>query len=206
MDHAVRALQDLVAEFENLPGIGHKTAERLAYHVLSVDREEALRLSEAVRRVKEELRSCARCFHIAEAELCPICADEARDRRTICVVEQSNDLFAIERSGSYDGVYHVLQGVFAPLDGVAPKDLTIDSLIERIRRDGADEVILATNPNFEGEGTALFLSEQLAKAVPEIQVTRIARGVPSGSSLEHVAKNIVSDALEGRRRFGSGEA
>jgi recombination protein RecR len=184
-----------------LPGIGRKTAERLAYHVLRLPAQDAMRLARAIRDVKENLRYCKTCFSIAERDECPVCEDATRDPATICVVEEPKDLYAIEATGSYRGRYHVLLGTFAPLDGVAPSDLTVDALLARLRAGGVREVILATNPNFEGDGTALYLHEKL-KAFPGLKITRIARGVPSGSHLEHVSRAIVSDALEGRREMG----
>jgi recombination protein RecR len=194
------ALQALVRELERLPGIGRKTAERLAYHVLRLPADEAMRLARAIRDVKENLHYCKTCFSITEREECPVCEDATRDPQTICVVEEPRDLYAIEATGSYRGRYHVLLGTFAPLDGVAPSDLTVDALLQRIRAGGVQEVILAMNPNFEGDGTALYLREKL-KAFPGLKITRIARGVPSGSHLEHVSRAIVSDALEGRREM-----
>ncbi len=198
MDFYTQALQSLIAEFERLPGIGRKTAERLAYHVLRSPAEEVLKLAEAIRAVKETVRNCRICFNIAEKDLCPICEDPARDAATICVVEQPKDLYAIEKTGAYRGRYHVLMGAFAPLEGVNPEDLTIEPLFRRIEAGGVNEVILATNPNFEGDGTALYIAERL-KGFPGVRVTRLARGMPSGSLLEHASKTIVSDALEGRR-------
>jgi recombination protein RecR len=193
-----KPLQGLVEAFELLPGIGRRTAERLAYHILRTPPDEALKLAEAIQNVKLNLRHCKACFNIAEGELCSICEDDSRDASIICVVEQPKDLYAIEASGSYRGRYHVLLGTFSPLEGVRPSDLTVDALLERIQAGGLSEVILATNPNFEGDGTALYLRDRL-KEVPGLRVTRIARGMPSGSHIEHVAKTIVSDALEGRR-------
>jgi recombination protein RecR len=199
-----RALQDLVAQFERLPGIGRKTAERLAYHVLRAPAEEALLLADAIRSVKQSLRSCTRCFHISDGDLCGICADPGRDPTLICVVEQPKDVFAIEKTGAYRGLYHVLQGAFAPLEGVGPEDLTIEKLVERVREEGerpVEEVIVATNPDFEGEGTALLVRQKLGALPRKVKLTRIARGVPSGSRIEHVGTNIVADALEGRREM-----
>ncbi len=198
MDFYTQALQSLISEFERLPGIGQKTAERLAYHVLRSPAPEILKLAEAIRAVKQSVRNCRICFNITEGELCPICEDPARDRTTVCVVEQPKDLYAVEKTGAYKGRYHVLMGTFAPLEGIAPEDLTIEPLIARIGAEGIQEVILATNPNFEGDGTALYIAERL-KRIPGLRVTRIARGMPSGSLLEHVSKTIVSDAIEGRR-------
>ncbi|HVR73624.1 MAG TPA: recombination mediator RecR [Planctomycetota bacterium] len=195
-----RVLKCLVEELEKLPGIGRRTAERLAYHVLRVPVEEAMRLAYAIRDVKKTLRHCRTCFHITEREECSICEDAGRDSSLICVVEEPKDVLAIEASGSYRGRYHVLLGAFAPLDGVVPSDLTIDPLLDRIRAGGVEEVIIATNPNFEGDGTALLLREKL-RSFDSLRVTRIARGIPSGSHLEHVSRTIVSDAVEGRREM-----
>lgn len=201
MDFPSGPLQKLVTEFERLPGIGHKSAERLAYFVFRTPAEEALKLAQAIRDVKENIRHCRLCFNIAEGELCSICDDDSRERGVLCVVEQPKDLYAIEQSGSYRGRYHVLQGVFAPLEGVAPEDLTLKELLDRIRKEEVEEVIIATNPNFEGEGTALYLQERFKDLPRPVRVTRLARGIPSGSNLEHVSPNIVSDAIEGRRRM-----
>lgn len=201
MEAGSSVLQKLIDEFERLPGIGRKTAERLAYWVLNAPREEALSLADAIREVKTRLRPCARCYHIAEGELCAICDDPSRDSTKVCVVEQPKDLLAIEASGVYRGLYHVLQGTFAPLEGVSPKDLTIAKLIARLREGSFDELILATNPNFEGEGTALYIAERVRSAGLPVRVTRLARGMPSGSNLEHVSRTIVADAVEGRREL-----
>jgi recombination protein RecR len=206
MERYAQALQDLIAELRKLPGIGAKTAERLAYHILRSSAEEALQLAGAIERVKKSLRNCKVCFNVAEGEFCAICSDPERHGDTICVVEQPRDLFAIEAAGSYRGHYHVLLGVFSPLDGVAPEDLTVEALVERVRgrSDGprpVREVILATNPNFEGDGTALFIAERL-RGIPGLTVSRLARGMPSGSHLEHVSRTIVADAIEGRRSMG----
>lgn len=203
MEFYTEALTNLIQEFERLPGIGKKTAERLAYYVLRASEDDAMKLARAIRDVKKNVRNCRVCFSITEREICQICDDAKRDGGVVCVVEQPKDLYAIERAGSYTGHYHVLMGVFSPLDGVSPEDLTIDSLVQRIRDrqdSGAPvrEIILATNPNFEGDGTALYLAEQL-KEFPQLKISRIARGMPSGSNLEHVSGTIVADALEGRR-------
>lgn len=193
-------LEALVRAFESLPGVGRKTAERLAYHVLRSPREEAMRLCDAIRDVKENLRHCSVCFNVASGERCSVCEDPSRDAGTVCVVERPTDVQAIEATGSYRGRYHVLLGALAPLEGVGDADLTVDALVARVREGGIREVILATNPNFEGDGTALYVRDRL-KAFPGVRVTRIARGVPSGSHLERMGKTIVSDALEGRREM-----
>lgn len=188
----------LIEEFAKLPGIGEKTAERLAFHLLSQPKSEAMLLSNAVRDLKDQLKSCSKCYNIAQSDLCEICSDAKRDPALVCVVEQTRDLWAIERSGSYRGSYHVLHGHLAPLDGVGPEHLTIRGLVERVRVGGIREVILATNPTTEGDATAFYLQKALAGLVP---VTRIARGIPAGSTLEYSDRTVVGDALSGRREF-----
>ena len=195
-----RVFQNLVEELEKLPGIGRKTAERLAYHILRVPADEAMDLAYAIRDVKKNLRHCKTCYHVTETEECAICLDSQRDAGLICIVEQPKDVYSIEATGAYRGRYHVLLGSFAPLEGITPQDLTVEPLLERVRAGGVREVIIATNPNFEGDGTALLLREKL-KAFPDVRVTRIARGIASGSHIEHVSRTIVADAMEGRREF-----
>ncbi len=195
-----KTVQTLISELERLPGVGRKTAERLAYFILRSPADEALGLADAIRNVKKNVRHCRDCFNLTESDQCAICQDDSRERQTLCVVEQPKDLMAIEASGSFRGVYHVLLGAYAPLDGVEADALTVDALLRRLRGGEIREVILATNPTFEGEGTALFLHERLG-GIRNVRVTRIARGVPSGARLEHVAKNIVADALDGRREI-----
>lgn len=200
MEFKSPALDKLVEELQKLPGIGSKTAERLAHHILRLSREDALQMAEAIEAVKETVTYCKRCYNFAEGELCSICDDSGRDTGKICVVEQARDLAAIEKSGSYDGTYHVLLGALAPLDGIEPENLTFDSLLKRVKAEDVAEVIIATNPSFEGEGTALYLHEMLS-GLEGLRLTRIARGMPSGSQFEHVGRNIVSDAFEGRREM-----
>ena len=200
MEFKSPALDKLVEELQKLPGIGSKTAERLAHHILRLSREDALQMAEAIEAVKETVTYCKRCYNFAEGELCSICDDSGRDTGKICVVEQARDLAAIEKSGSYDGTYHVLLGALAPLDGIEPENLTFDSLLKRVKAEDVAEVIVATNPSFEGEGTALYLHEMLS-GLEGLRLTRIARGMPSGSQFEHVGRNIVSDAFEGRREM-----
>jgi recombination protein RecR len=206
MEFYTEALTSLIQEFERLPGIGKKTAERLAYYVLRVPKDDAMKLAHAIRDVKQNVRNCRVCFSITEAEVCQICADPRRDAGIICVVEQPKDLYVIEQARSFNGHYHVLMGVFSPLDGVTPADLTIRGLMQRVRDRSTPtpvrEIILATNLNFEGDGTALYLAEQL-KEFPDLKVSRIARGMPSGSNLEHASGTIIADALEGRRSMDS---
>jgi recombination protein RecR len=186
-------------ELGKLPGIGPKTAERLAHHLLAADRAEVLALADALRAVKESIRLCRQCCGLTEGDLCPLCADPARDASVVCVVEQPRDQTALERAGTYRGMYHVLHGRLAPLDNVGPEHLTIDRLLQRVRAGGVREVIMATNPTLEGDGTALYLSSLLAPA--GVRVTRLARGLPSGSVLEFANNQMLADALEGRRAF-----
>ena len=190
-------LDNVVEELQRLPGIGAKTAERLAYHLLKVSPKEALGLAEAIRRLKEEVRECERCHNITEHQLCSICVDESREATVICVVEQPKDLQALESTGRYRGLYHVLGGNFAPLEERGPESLTLEHLRKRVREEGVREVILATNPNFEGDGTALLISEVLEQT--GVAVSRLARGIPSGSQIEYMNSSILSDALDGRR-------
>lgn len=189
----------LISEFTRLPGIGEKTAERLTFHLLAQQKEEGLRLADAIRDLKEKVKPCATCYNISEAPLCSICSDARRDQGVVCVVEQSRDLWAIEKSGAYRGIYHVLHGRLSPLDGVGPESLTITPLLERARKGGIREVILATNPTAEGDATAFYLQKTLAPLVSK--VTRIARGLPAGSSFEYANRTIVMDAIQGRKEL-----
>ena len=187
----------LVGRLARLPGIGKRSAERLAFHLLKESVEDALALADAIRDLKQNVRHCSRCFNIAESDPCSICADPDRDQSTILVVEQPNDVLTLETTGTYRGVYHVLMGRIAPLDGIGPGELNILSLLDRARADGAREVIVGTNPTLEGDGTALYLSEQLAEM--GVKVSQLARGLPTGSSLEIASKAVLADAIEGRR-------
>ena len=189
----------LIDEFAKLPGIGRKSAERLAYHVLRVTEPEAMELAEAIRRVKQNVRYCRTCFHLAEDEQCEICRDETREPSQLCVVEQPRDLLQLESSGAYRGYYHVLLGRIAPLEGVGPDQLTIDDLVQRVRTGSFREIIMATNPTVEGDGTALHISNRLAEF--PVALTRLARGITSGSVLEFTNKEILGDALAGRQKM-----
>jgi recombination protein RecR len=189
----------LIDCFAELPGIGRKSAERLAYHVLRMPREEALAFSAALRAVKENLRPCRTCFNLAEGEECGICRDARRDRTTLCVVEQVRDLLALEQTGAYRGLYHVLQGRIAPLEGTGPETLTIDALVARVRQGGVREVIMATTPNVEGDATALIVVQRLT-GLP-VEMTRLARGLTVGAALEQANRDMLTDALAGRRRM-----
>lgn len=195
------AINRLIEAFGRLPGIGAKSAERLAHHILKCPREEALRLADAIREAKDRIRHCEVCFHLTETECprCVVCRDPRRKTETVCVVEQPRDLLAIERAGTYDGVYHVLLGRLAPLQGMGPDTLTLDALEARVRDGGVREVILATNPNLEGDGTAMLVAKRLADA--GVPLTRLARGLASGSVLEFANKEMLADALFGRQRF-----
>ena len=196
---SIGVINRLMQELGKLPGIGPKTAERLTYHLLATDRSEVLALADALRAIKEEIHPCRQCCNPCEGEVCSLCADSRRDGTVVCVVEQPRDLFALERSGSYRGLYHVLHGRLAPLDGVGPEHLTIDQLVKRVRAGGVREVILATNPTTEGDGTALYIASLLQS--PAVKITRLARGLPSGSVLEFANSQMLADALEGRRTF-----
>ena len=194
-----RLLGELIDAFSTLPGIGQKSAERLAYHVLKMPRSEAMQIAEAIRRVKDDLRRCTLCQNISEEEICTICSDESRERNRICVIEQPKDLRAIEESGSYQGLYHVLGASFSPLEERGSEQMSLDKLVERSRSDEVEEVILATNPDFEGDGTALLVTESLADT--GVHVTRLARGLPTGGQIEYMNRSILKDAVEGRSSF-----
>ena len=187
----------LHAELAKLPGIGPKSAERIAHFLLAGDRKPAVVLAEALRDVVEKVRPCTECFNLTEGELCAICRDPRRDAGLICVVETPRDVGLFERSGGYRGLYHVLGGRLAPLEGLGPDRLTLAALAQRVRRGGVREVILATSPTLEGDGTALFANNLLAGS--NVQVTKLARGLPTGSSLELANPQMLADALDGRR-------
>lgn len=193
------AVGRLTEQFNRLPGIGRKTAERLTHYILSCREDEALELAEAIRAVKTSVRRCSVCFNLTEQEVCDICRSPRRNRKTVCVVEQPRDVYALESSGAFEGVYHVLGGRISPLEGVSPEDLTIDALVRRVRREGVEEIIMATNPTLEGDGTALFVSNLLADA--PVRITRLARGIASGSVLEFANKEMLADAMRGRQSF-----
>jgi recombination protein RecR len=189
----------LTRELGNLPGIGPKTAERLTHFLLAADRDQVLALADALRAIKDQVHPCRQCFNLTEGDLCDLCSDPRRDSSLICVVEQPRDLAALERTASYRGLYHVLQGRLAPLEHMGPEQLTVDALLRRVQAGGVQEVIMATNPTLEGDGTALYVSNLLAAT--GVRVTRLARGLPSGSVLEFANNQMLADALEGRRTF-----
>lgn len=199
MANTSATLEHLIDQFAKLPGIGRKSAYRLAYHVMQAPNDLARDLSEAITAVKENIRFCSQCFNVTDDDPCTICKSPDRDSGTICVVEEPHDVVAIERAGVYRGVYHILGGVFSPLDGKGPEDLKISELVARIKGDGIKEVIVATNPTSEGETTAHYLAKVLKPL--GVSVTRIARGLPMGGDIEYADANTVIRALEGRTEF-----
>jgi recombination protein RecR len=192
-----QSLQDLIEQFKRLPGIGAKSAQRLAFHVLRTPREDAERLCEAIRTVKDRVTYCSVCSNITDVDPCAFCADGARDRRTICVVEEPQNVNVVEKTGGFRGTYHVLMGAISPLQGIGPDDLKIRGLLARISAGGVEEIILATNPTVEGEATAIYLARLLKPL--GLRVTRIAMGIPVGSDIEYADDLTMSRALEGRR-------
>lgn len=190
------AIQQLIREFDKMPGIGLRTAERLAFHVLRVAPEEALQLALAIRDVCKNVRACSQCCTVTAADPCAVCADPSRDRTTVLVVEQPNDVEAFQAAG-FRGLYHVLGGVVNPVEGIEPDDLTIDRLKKRLAQGGVTEVILGMDPDFEGEGTALVVAQQL-KGAP-VRVSRLARGIPAGSAIEYSNAAVLAEAVAGRR-------
>ncbi|MBI4639655.1 MAG: recombination protein RecR [Candidatus Tectomicrobia bacterium] len=194
-----RSLANLIDELTRLPGIGEKTAQRLAFFLLKWSQKEAMNLAQAIINVKERVRFCSICSSITEEDPCEICADQGRHRDTICVVEEPSDVFAIEKTGEYKGLYHVLMGSLSPLDGIGPEDLKIGELLTRLKEGGVHEVIVATNPNLEGEATAIYLSK-LIKPMG-VKVTRIAHGLPVGGNLEYADEVTLMKSMEGRREI-----
>jgi recombination protein RecR len=193
----VSAIEELVTELSRLPTIGRKSAWRLTYHLLKQPTEQSKRLARALDTLADRVRRCDRCFNLTEDALCSICADPRRDAAVICVVEEPSDVGAIERTGEYRGVYHVLGGRLSPLDGVGPDDLTVSALVQRVQRGGVHEVIVATNPKLEGEATALYVHDQLS--VLGVPVTRPARGLPVGGDLEYADGVTIAQAFAARR-------
>jgi recombination protein RecR len=192
------SVQNLVAQLTRLPGVGQRTAQRLAFHLLRAPEEEALALAAAIADVKERVRFCRECGNLTEEEVCAICLDTRRDHALICVVEQPVDLISVERTAEYRGLYHVLGGALSPIDGVEPSDLRIDELIQRVERNGVEEVVVATNPNMTGEATAAYLADRLRGRV---RVTRLASGLPVGGDLEYADEVTLGRALAGRREM-----
>lgn len=193
------SLSNLVERFQTLPGVGRKTAERLAFHILKSSKNEAIKLANAISELKDKISLCSVCNSLTETDPCDICSDPERDKTTICVVEEPGDVYSIERIGEYIGVYHVLMGALSPLDGIGPDELKISGLEKRAGQDGVKEVILATNPNVEGEATAMYLNKLLASE--SLIVTRIARGLPMGGDLEYADEVTLSKAMSGRSKL-----
>ena len=193
------SLNKLIEEFGKLPGIGPKTAERLAFHVLKAEAAEALALAEAIRDVKTKIKRCRICWNLSEADVCPICSDPRRDETLICVVEQPKDVISLERTGACKWLYHVLGGHIAPLEGVEANDLTINQLLERIRAGQVKEIIMATNPNLAGDGTSLYISSLLRPL--GVKITRLARGLPTGSTIDYASGKMLADAILGRQEL-----
>lgn len=194
-----RTVGELIDRLASLPGVGRKSAERLANHLLACPVEEATALAEAIRAVKTRVHQCSVCFNLTEQDKCDFCRDPRRDAHVVCVVEHPRDLLALEASGMFHGLYHVLGGRISPLSGVGPDDLTIDALVRRVRTVGVREIVMATNPNLEGDGTALYISNLLAN--DNVKITRLARGIASGSVLEFANREMLADALRGRQAF-----
>ena len=195
------AVQDLIDELGRLPGIGPKGAQRVAFHLLQAEPADASRLADAITRVKATVRFCARCWNISEQEECRVCRDPRRDSSVLCVVEEARDVVAIERTREYRGRYHVLGGAISPIDGVGPDDLHITELLRRLEDEGVEEIILATNPNVEGEATSSYLSRLLTPLVP--RVTRLASGLPVGGDLDYADEVTLGRAFSGRRDIGA---
>jgi recombination protein RecR len=193
------SLSRLIEEFGRLPGVGPKTAERLAFHILKAGQSEALALAEAIKDVKTKIKRCQICDNYSEEPVCQICSDPRRDKSMICIVEQPKDVIALEKTGACKWVYHVLGGHIAPLEGIEPESLTIDKLVERVRSGDVKEVIMATNPNMAGDGTALYISSLIKSA--GVKITRLARGLPAGGTIEYSSGKILTDAIIGRQEF-----
>lgn len=192
-------VERLVEELSKLPGVGPKTAQRLAFHILKIPGEEARALAEAIVEAREKVTYCRRCYNFSQSELCEYCRDPRRDPAQVCVVERPQDIVAVERTGEYRGLYHVLGGAISPIDGVGPDDLRVKELLQRVREEGVQEVIVATNPRVEGEATAMYLADLLRPL--GVKVTRIASGVPVGGDLEYADEVTLGRALKGRREL-----
>ena len=200
MSSHTQSIQNLMNELSRLPGIGVRSAERIAFHLLKQKPEEALRLADAIRDVKTRIKNCSVCYNLTEADPCNICSSPTRDHGLVCVVEQPKDLLALEATGLYQGVYHVLLGRISPLEGINPDDLTIDALVKRLESGAVREVIMGTNPTMEGDGTALYVQNIIAR-YPQVTVTRLARGLATGSNIEYANRNVLADAISGRQKM-----
>ncbi len=193
------SLNKLIEEFGKLPGVGPKTAERLVFHILKAQPNEAMALAKAISDVKTKIKRCKTCYNYSEQAVCDICSDQRRDKSLICVVEQPKDIIALEKTGACKWVYHVLGGHIAPLEGIEPDDLTIDKLVERVRSGEVKEIIMATNPNMAGDGTALYISSLLKNT--DVKITRLARGLPTGTTIEYASGKMLTDAIIGRQQL-----
>lgn len=193
------SLNKLIEEFGKLPGVGPKTAERLAFHILKARPEEAMALAQAISDVKNKIKRCEVCYNFSEQDVCDICLDTRRDKSLICVVEQPKDVISLEKTGSCKWVYHVLGGHIAPLEGIEPGDLTINELVARVRQGDVKELIMATNPNIAGDGTSLYISSLLRTS--GVKITRLARGLPTGTTIEFASGRMLSDAITGRQEL-----
>jgi recombination protein RecR len=199
MTQISESVTHLIDQLSRLPGIGRKTAERLAYHLLRVQQSEAMELATAIQGMRQNVHYCEDCYNLAEQDKCQVCLDTSRDSTMLCIVEQPRDVISLEQAAVYNGLYHVLLGRIAPLEGIGPEHLMIESLVRRVRTGSFKEIILATNPTVEGDGTALHVSNLLGEM--PVQITRLARGITTGSILEHTNKEILADALSGRRQY-----
>jgi recombination protein RecR len=194
-----QSIQTLMNELARLPGIGMRSAERIAFHLLKQNPADALKLADAIRDVKTRIKHCNVCFNLTEQDPCNICADPAREQEVVCIVEQPKDLLALEATGLYRGVYHVLLGRLSPLEGIDPEDLTITPLLDRLAAGTIRELIMGTNPTMEGDGTAMHLQNVVSAKFPNVKITRLARGLPAGSNIEYANRNILADAISGRQ-------
>ena len=200
MANYTASIQNLMNLLAKLPGIGMRSAERITFHMLKQSPEQALLLADAIRDVKTKIKHCSICYNLTESDPCNICADAGRDRALVCIVEQPKDLLSLEAAALFKGVYHVLLGRLAPLEGIEPGDLTIEPLMERLGQGVIKEIIMGTNPTMEGDTTALHIQNEVQRRYPGVQVTRLARGLASGSSIEHANKNMLAEAIAGRQR------
>jgi len=198
----VGPVQALIDELGRLPGIGPKSAQRIAFHLLRVERVDAMRLASSITEMKDRITFCKRCYNIAEGDLCGLCGDSRRDPKIVCVVEEPRDIVAMERTNSFRGLYHVLQGAISPIDGIGPDQLRVKELFARMANEEIGELILATNPNLEGETTAMYLARELRDKFAEVRITRIASGLPVGGDLEYADELTLGRALEGRQEVG----
>ena len=197
------ALQKLIDELGKLPGVGPKSAQRIAFHLIKLPEQDALSLANAIQEAKQKVRFCEKCFNMSDEAICEICSDTQRDSSLVCVVEEPRDIIALERTREYKGLYHVLQGAINPIDGIGPEQLKIRELLERLKGNTLQEVILCTNPNIEGEATAMYLAKLIEPL--GIQVSRIASGLPVGGDLEYADELTLGRALEGRRKITADE-